>query len=482
MQTIKIGGKEFTLDEIRVLEKAGVLNVGAKHDTSSATPNSVPLNGPLPGSSTQYGIFSGAGARPGVWNATSRVRSISRILPMYKSLNQNELIDVATGVTAGSGNNVTGACTVGPKPGSLKAAQITAAFGIIHISTKIFDITQAGMRKNRADIDREVFNNAAANNPWLPQVPGIDGMDVFTSALRAELYALGVELERNVSQVHFLGVAGTENNTYRGVAKQWNGLDSLIKTGWTDAVSGLTVERLDAAVYSFNAAITGTDANGNSIVKVLSDAWYMHRDWLSTLGIDAVFGFTMRPDYFRALAEVWACSYAISRCSDGAAGTPLLRDAERTRSLFDAMIQGEYLLIDGEQVPVVLDDSIARETLGDGHYKSDIYGIALTGNGRPVVYGEYFDMGNPQATELETFMNSVGGDMRVINDGMYRVFRRVTGGCLEFDFFARPRLITDAPFMHFRVDDGRYYASSYRLNDPIPGFSGYRNGGVTYRT
>lgn len=480
MSTITIGGKEYTLDEVKVLEKAGVLNVGAKHDTSSTTPSSAPVNGPFPGSSTMYGVFSGAGARPGVWNATQRVRSIGQYIPMFKSLNQNELIDVATGVTAGSGNNVTSACTVGPKPGALKAMQITATFGIIHISTKIFDITQAGMRRNRADIDRVAYNNAAVTNPWLPKVPGIDGSDAFTSALRKEMFELGVELERNVSQVHFLGVAATEDNTYRGVARQWNGLDALIKTGWTDAVSGLVTPAADAAVYAYNAEVDGTDANGDTLVKVAIEARYAQIDRLNRLGINSVFALVMRPDLFRALAEAWACTYATSRCTDGTAGSPVVRDAERTRSLFDAMVQGEYLLMDGEQQMVILDDAIPRETLGNGHYKSDIYGVALSGNGNSTLYGEYFDMANPQATELESFMAGVGGDMTTTNDGMYRVFRRVTGGCLEFDVFARPRLITDAPFMHFRIDDVRYHAN-YKLNDPIPGFSGHVNGGISYR-
>lgn len=482
MKTVMIGGKEFTLAEVQTLEKAGMLQVGQKHDTSSTTINAAPTHGPYPGDAAKYGIFSGAGVRPGMWNATARVRSIGNVIPMFKSLDANELIEISTGVTAGSGNNVTGACAVGPKPGQLKAMQLSATFGIIHMSTKIFDITQAGMRKNRADIDRVFYNNAAMNNPWLPEVPGLDAVNTYNNLLRTELFTLGIELERNVSQVHFVGVAGTENNTYRGVAKQWNGLDSLVKTGYVDSVTGLAVERADSYVYSFNALVSGNDANSNSLIRVISDTWYMQRDWLRSLGIEPVHALVMRPDLFRAVAEQWACAYALTRCTDGTVGSPVTRDAEATRALFDAIINSESLPIDGVQVPVILDDTIPRETLANGRYKSDIYGLMLSGNGIPTLYGEYFPMNNGEAEELEQFMGGPSGDTRTTNDGLYRVFVRKTGGCYEYDFFARPRLITDAPFGHFRIDDVWYNVNSYRLESPVPGFSGYRNGGLTYRT
>lgn len=473
---IRIGSKEFSPEAVQDMIDAGILS-GAKHDTSSSAPNATPTHGPFPGNNAQFGIFSDAGVRPGMWNATMRARGIGQRIPMEKSIYMNELIDVATGVTAGSGNNVTSACVVGPKPGQLKKAQIAATFGILHISTKIFDITQAGMRRNRADIDRQVFNNAAANNPWLPQVPGIDGAGVVNSTLRAELFALGVELERNVGQVNFLGVSGVENNTYRGVARQWNGLDRLVRTGWQDVNSTL-VPRLDASVTAFNAPISGNDANGRSVIRAVNETFYGQDDFLDQLGITPSFALVMRADLFRELAAVWACGFATDRCT-GSAGNPVQRDAMVTYQAFLSMLRGRYLTLEGIDIPVFIDDSIPRETLGNNYYKSDIYGLALSGNGIPTLYGEYFDMDNADANEIATAFGIQDGTTTTVNNGMYRVFKRVTGGCVEYDFFARPRLITDAPFMHFRVDDV-FYNSFVKGADPIPGFSYYANGGVTY--
>ena len=475
---IRIGNKEFSPEAVQDMIDAGLLGAGAKHDTSASTPNATPPHGPFPGNSAQFGIFSDAGVRPGMWNATARVRGVGQHIPMEKSVYMNELIDVATGVTAGSGNNVTSACAVGPKPGQLKKAQIAATFGIVHISTKIFDITQAGMRRNRADIDRQTFNNAAATNPWLPQVPGIDGAQFVNSTLRAELFALGIELERNIGQVHFLGIAGTENNTYRGVARQWNGLDRLVRTGWQDASSGVAVPRLDAAVTPFNASISGNDASGRSVIRAVNETFYGQDDFLDQLGIVPSFALVMRADLFRELAAVWACGFSTDRCA-GSAGNPVQRDAMVTYQAFLNMLRGRYLTLEGMDIPVIIDDSIPRDTLGNNYFKSDIYGLALSGNGIPTLYGEYFDMDNADANEIATAFGIQDGTTTTVNNGMYRVFKRVTGGCVEYDFFARPRLITDAPFMHFRIDDV-FYNSFVSNNDPIPGFSYYKNGGLTY--
>jgi hypothetical protein len=478
-QNVVIDNKEYTPEELATLAKAGVLNVGQKHDTSSTTPNNVPLNGPFPNSTTTFGTFSGAGYRPGIWNATPRVRSFADAIPMFRSEFYNELIEVATGVTAGTGNNQTAACSVGPKPGALKSARITAPFGMIHMSTNIFDITQVGMRRNRADIDRELFNQALTMNNWLPNVPGIQGDGGYWTALRAELYALGIELERNISRVHFTGVSGTSDNTYRGVATQWNGLDQLIREGWTDATSGVAVPALDAEVVSFNAAIDGgLDGFSRTVIAAFTDTYFGQVDMLRRLGITPEFALVMRPDLFRALAAVWSCGYSVTRCVSSAAGQPLVRDAVSTRAEYESILAGQYLPMDGVNVPVLLDDTITRETLGNGHYKSDVYGVALRGNGRPVVYGEFFDMGNPQAMEVANFLST--GASQVLNGGLYRAFRRETGGCLEFDFVARPRLITDAPFAHFRIDDLQY-RSYYDQRDAIPGQSFYVNGGHSYR-
>lgn len=468
--------KAYTIEELKAL---GVLNVGAKNDPSSTTLSAQGLYGPFPGSTTQFGPFADGGVRPGMYSATARARTFASVVPLYPTDVYNELIEIETGVTEGSGNNTTSSCGDAPKPGDLKVMRQSILFGIVNMQTRVFDLTQAGMRKTRASVDRELLNTAAAVNPWLPSIQGMDGSDRASSELRAALFTLGIELERNIGQVHFEGAQGTESNTYRGVARQWAGLNNLIKTGYTDSVTGLAAPAADSVVESFNAVVTGNDALGRNIVEAVTDAQFAVQD--RALQVSAVapdWAYVMRGDLFRALTEEWADAFTTYR-ADGSQHAEITRDGFAMQNFRLDLQNGQYLLVDGVRRPVIIDDSIARETLGNNYYKSDIYGVALNWGGRPLVYTEFFDMNNSDAQELA---NSIGGadDSIVINNGMYRVFKKNQGGCYQYQFFARPRLLLDAPFVHFRVDDV-FYNNYAKTRDPRPGMSLYQDGGVSYR-
>ena len=482
MTLIKIRGKEFAPETIQDMIDAGLLGSGEKHDASTTTPNAQALHGVYPGNSAQLGTFSGAGVRPGMFSANARVRSLSRFIPTFRNPVLNELIEIMTGVTAGSGNNSTNACADAPTAGDLKVMRQTYTFGIIHLGTRVYDITQLGTRYNRADIPREIYNMAMADNPFLPNVPGIDGISSTAEAFRAAMFALGVELERNVSPVMFVGTAGTENNTYRGVARQWAGLDNLIKTGYTDSVTGLAAAAADSDVVSFNALITGDDSLGRSFVEALTDTLYGREEKARALGLGGIeWAIVMRPDLFRAVTEIWACTYSTYRCAVPTAdGYALNIDAGDVTRLRDDMMNGEYLLVNGNRVRVILDDSIARDTLGNNHYKSDIYIVALSWAGRPLLYMDYFPMDNASAEEFLTGAGIPDATTTTWNNGLYRVFKRQTKACIHYDVFARVRLILDAPFLSARLDDAAY-RSFHRQTDATPGQSYYVNGGVSYR-
>lgn len=482
MVAIVINNKEFSPDELAVLAKAGVLNIGEKHDTSSTTATAQPLHGVYPNNANQFGLLTGAGARPGMYNLTARTRTIGRVIPLRKSQYLKEIIDVQTGVLAGSGNNQANACVIGPQSGGLKTARLTYQYGSIHLATQVVDITKVGQYLNRADVDREMWNFGSVDNPWLPQFPGIAGdMSMYGSQFRSNMYAFGVNLEWAIAPVHFAGVQGTANNTYRGVPVQWDGLDQQIKTGYTDA-SGYAASSLDSDVVSFNKDIGGTDAFGRTIVEAMTDTYFGRKERARALGMNnVVWAFAMRPDQFRSLTEVWACTYGVYRCTSSNAGQPLLRDPGQIAAFRDQMFQGEYLLIDGDRVPVVLDDSIPRDVLANNTYKADIYLIPLAWDGRQLLYAEYFDQANPQAMEFAQAPGFNAADTITLNDGLYRVFRYQTGACLQYDFWGQVRIIQDAPFLAARIDDV-WYTSFYKQTDPIPGMSYYTDGGVSYRT
>lgn len=479
-QSIVIGGKSYTPEEIAVLAKADVLNIGQKHDPASTTLTASPLHGALHGSSTQFGIFSAPATRPGRFSALPRLEHVARVLPFIKSDVIQERLEIMTGETAAAGTNATGFCGNPPVGGNLKVCAQTVRWGEIHIKTDLADLMQTGMRRTRADVPAEIYNLATTDNPLLPIVPELAAGSDTMSLLRSELFMMNVSLENSVAKVDFAGTQGTQNNTYIGIQTQWNGLDQWIKTGFTDADNGLACGAVDSVVDSFNAEVDGTNATtGLDFVEAAHDTWYALNQRATAVGMQGVqWVLVMRPELFRRAADVWACAYTTYRCKDGSAGSPVNRDGSAVQTLRMQLQTGRYLLFDATEVPVVLDEGIVQDVLGANHFKSDMYFIPVSWAGRPLTYVQYFDAGNPYATEYANFL---GNDTRVINDGLYRVAQRTTGFCKEYLFGAKLRLIVDTPFLAGRLDDVRYkmYAKIRSADPGITAF--YADGGVTHR-
>ncbi len=274
MSDIMINGKSFTPDEVAVLAKADMLQLGQKHDPASTTLTAAPLNGPFHGNANQFGIFSVGNARPQRFAHVPRMGHVGALLPLMKTDLVNERFEILTGVTAAAGTNATNFCGNPPETPQLKTCAQTATFGELHFKTKLGDVTQTGQRRNRTDLPGELYNQAAVDNPLLPQVPGVDAIGPSMSLLRQEFYEAGVGAERAIAAVDYRGTAGTQNSTYWGVQKQWNGFDQLIKTGYADADNGLVCPAADSVVSAYNAEIDGTDTNGSDFVEAAHDVYY----------------------------------------------------------------------------------------------------------------------------------------------------------------------------------------------------------------
>ena len=470
--------KTYSIEEIRALSEA--LGVGQKHDAGT-TPSVNPLQGAFPGNSAQYGIWSTAGVRPERFSTAPRMRSIGNILPFRRSVYTDNLIEIMTGVTNGAGNNSTSFCATAPTPGSLKTMQRIFRWGEVHIQTKVFSLMHAGSRRNTADVNGLLYNQALQVNPWLPAVPGIDNAnDLAASVMRTEFFALGYQLERSVAQVHWSGTQGTQNSTYRGIQTQWDGLDAMIKTGYTDAVSGLAAPAADSIVDSFNAAIDGSDANGRDFVEAVTDIYRALNQRADAVGMGGTqWAIVMRPEMFQRAVEVWACVYATYRCS-GVQYSEVNRDGMAIQALRTQMQGGQYLLIDNVPVPVVLDEGIVRDGLAANMFKSDMYIVPLAWGGQQLLYAEYFPVNNSEASELANYFGD--DQVQYFNDGLYLVTKARTKSCVEFDFAARTRLILEAPFLAARLDDARYTVyEKYTLGNPAD-TQFYRDGGISYRS
>lgn len=470
---IEINGKEYSAEEIDALK--GLL-AGTKNDPASTTPTANVLHGTnQAGLGNVYGAFSYPGVRPTMWSALPRTSSFLRLASMDVSTYDNEIIEVLTGQTADSGNNAAGFCGNPPMAGNLKVAQQVYTWGDYYIKTELNALAQTGSLRNRADQTRRILNAGTPDNPFIPDLAM--RLTDTQSALQHEFFKLGVSMERNTELVAVRGVAGTKNNTYPGWFTQFAGLDTQIATGKTDFVTGVAAPALDSAVISFNANISGNGANGLDVVENLTALVRGLQDRAAGVGVNANYAIVMRRDAFFAVADVWACVYATYMC-DGSATSNNNRDGLVIQNMRNDMLNGRYLLVSGQQIPVVFSEGILQEVTANNTYKSDVYVVAYEADGIPLLTLQYFDMGNSYINE---FANNFGlDDVAVMNNGLFLVGKRSTGLCIEYHIQARARLILDAPFLSGRLDDV-IYTSIDPLRSSLPGTSNYYNGGISRR-
>jgi hypothetical protein len=497
-KTLKIKGVEFSERQLRAMVDNGLLerltgvkvkDLKYKNDPASTSlANTGALQGPLQGNESLGGAFSSPGVRPQRFSAVQRPRSFTKLLKPRMSEYNQEIIEILTASTEGSGANASSYCGDPPTVGDLLTCKQTYFFGEAFEKIKLNSIPQIGQLRNRAEVPGQILNMGPAANPLIPELM-YRILDT-RSQLQYELFNFGMSRARNLEKVLITGdYTKPSNETEHGYMKEFTGLDLQIKTGYTDP-TGVTCPALDSIVENFNNNPIGTTVGGGdprSISAVISDVSYAVDDRAKQTGFEGGDGGNeldiiaiMRREMFRALTDVYANTYATTRFQTNSysAGLPLLQDAQRTNDLRVEMLQGNYLIVEGRPVPVFFTDGLPLTPVGNNTYESDMYLGPINWNGMPLINLEYFDMANGYATEYQGFVNA--DDQRVLNNGLYRLGYRSTGLCKEYLFADRMRLILEVPFLFSRIDNisFTYYA---KTRSAYPGTSLYAGGGRSYQ-
>lgn len=475
---IKIKDKEYNEQELEVLAKAGVLGIAEKNDPASLALTAPALHGPLQGNNAQYGLFSYPGVRPERFSALTRPYSWLDMVSFNRSDFTNEILEIQTGQTAGSTTNAANFCGNPPTVGKLKTCQQTYPFGSYYVKTDLNAIPLIGQRKDRADIPANILNDAEVNNPFIPDI--MRRITDTRSQLAYELFRVGIDMERNTEVVSIQGTAGTDNSR-TGWFAEFGGLDGLIKTGYTDAVSGVTCPAADSVVENWNSTIGGTHSDGSS--RTITDTWfdlmYALRDRADQVGMGSVrHAVVMRKSLFRTFVHSLANNYNFFQVS-GAQYAERNGMANDVQTLRREMMAGNYLLDDvGQPVPVVFSEGLAAPAIANNTYNSDVLVVPVSWGGTPLIRMEYFPMDNQYASEFASFVDP--DEVQTLNNGMFIVGKRSTGLCMEYHFAARMRLILETPFLAGRIEDVRYTYFA-KTRQAIPGSSLYVDGGVSAR-
>lgn len=424
-------------------------------------------------------LLSAAGVRPSMPSAIRRSSGMQ--LPLFPSMNVNELVEIFTAQDAAAGDNATTWCTAGAVAGNFRVAQILSIWGKFKMQTNPIVAPDVGDRRDYADVNREVINgmNVSPDNPFIPDVVRRAGN--INTTLGKELLQFGNYARDAFARVDFTGNTTTAAaSTVKGFIREYDGLGRLIKTGYADNVSALTAEAIDSDVQTYNATL------GASLVTVMSNMYRGRKMLAEMVGKPNVqWEWQINFRMWNALVDIWACNYATARCSidDQGAGTV---DLWRISQLRDEMSRGKYLLIDGEQVRVNTGAGVpvtAGATTNE--WVSDIFlvpmfdpdsAMGMVQNGVEwLTYRQYFPFDNADLTQLR---NEGFSDLEFMNNGLYIVGSTfgTDGFCRARVFGAKTRLKLDYPFLAGRIDDITF-TNSNSIGAPYQAEADYVGGG-----
>lgn len=443
-----------------------------KHDVSSATPaGGIFSHGP-------GGLLTFPGVDPVAFNAAMGPRSILGQIPTMPSVYTNPTYLTITGVTDVTGDEADGICDDAPVAGLMKGCMTTSVFGLYMRATPIIELNRLGQRNDRADpLDlRLVGSPLAQNGPFAGIGSSANPTDVLTNEMTRKFWERNVAFYRLLSKQVWVGNPSNNGGGANPGYKEMTGLDVLINTGHVDAETGAACPAMDSYVRNFGHLNTNSDAGAAAIVREITNLYYQMVDRATRMNLMPVrWVFAMRPQLFYELTSIWPCSYLTFGCRLDSTNENINVDAQDAVALRDAMRSGEYLLINGVRVDVILDDGIAELGIGNGVFSSNIYLIPMSVvGGQAVTFMEYFQFQNPSLSDA--LGNMILGRI----EGAFLTWPRQTNLCIQWQSKIEPRMVLRTPWLAARLDNVGYQPLDH-TRDVFPDDPYFVNGGKTSR-
>jgi hypothetical protein len=452
----------------------------------SSTPTALYGHGP-------GGLFSSMALERPVFAAMALPRrGLQTRLPVRASQTMNPLYGIYTGVTATSGSEANGVCDDPPVAGTSKLCEHSFVFSRRMRQTPVISLLEVGQVQNRGEhFDLQLFGNPFkdANESNLPTVPGgLNPSAVLNNEQAQKMFELGVAFVRDTAVEFYTGDPSA--NSAGGGNKYFYGLDILINTGYRDAITGQACPAADSMVQSFGGVEFTLAAGAPGIVKTLTSMYARLQTLAVQFGLaPATWALTMRPDMFYELVRVWPLQYNTlynQGLLTGANnmlyvdGSQMANDRASMMGNFSELT-GQYLIINNENVPVVLDDAIPYTNAAGQAFTSSIYVVPMTVlGGQPVTFMEYFDWNAPNAAM--SFANAFGsqGFYNSSDSGRFLWhFKPPTNFCIQMLAVLQARLLLLTPQIAGRLTNVKYTPSFVERGWDTADTSFYANGGIT---
>jgi hypothetical protein len=442
-----------------------------------------------PAESGRYaGLFSTPGAEPNVISTIIIPQAgLESRLPVMPSRYANPLLEIISGHTAATGSNPSGVCDDPKTAGLTKVGMISNPFGRYSMQTPSLDVTSVGQRTNSAEPDYLNIINSQPEGTIGPTVPGIasGGFGGAVTELKLKMHEFKVSWVQEFARQIWTG--NPTNNTASGGYKEFRGLDLLVKTGHVDAETGNSLDAMDSIVHDYN--LSDVDDDTESIVKLLTSVYYRLRYLASNMGLSPVtWKLAMPSGLFYALVNAWPCSYLTHRCSGTATtGVTVNYSGDAAENLRRDMmgdldnLTGQYLMIDHQKIPVIVDDSIPEyysedsgySTLNDGQFASTIYFLPMTIlGGRPSLYLEFFPQSGPSQELIASMAQS--DSYFATDSGRFLWHKKPsTNWCVQMMAMTIPRLSLITPYLAAKIDNVAYTPIEHTRTWDSTQFGGY---------
>lgn len=437
------------------------------------------------------GLFGIRGLERGVISTHIQITSsLGAQLPMVASIDEQPLFPYITGFLRSDTQEKNAVCDTPEEAGNFKTCIQTTVFGRKEFKTRELEINRIGQRLNRG----EFLDLQIENSPLVNQMGGLmqgmfNGLSNQSALLAGRemmvrILEVAVAFERWLCPQVFTG--NPANSSAGGGYKEFPGLDLLIGTNKIDALSGQACPSLYSDVKSFGYRQVDSATDPDIVKTITTIMRILKRKAVQQNLAPVDIRIVMREDLFYHLTEIWPCRYITYRCNniDGSNIDPVGSfSVESMYQMKVAMRNGQYLMVDGMQVPVIFDDCIPEENQADnaaipiGGFASDIYFVPFSARGGTMrtFYWEYKD-----------YRNSVIPDVQMANAGQF--FWSDSGSflwgikppynwCIDMIAKTEPRLILRTPQLAGRLTDVVYVPLQH-TDDPLPSQDYWVNGGV----
>lgn len=439
-------------------------------------PNVVNEGPALHGENSLFGVV---GAEREVFSARIVPTGMASRLPAFPTNNMTPLFQYITGYTAADESptevcNCTDECgCTAVRAGNMKVATQTAAFGCFKVISRTLDLSTIGQRINSGETaDRRFVNEpfaATLGASIFPNMGDTSMRNILGSEVMVRWMDIGVEMERLLS-VHLY--------TGTGTGEEFAGLDILINDSKVDAITNVAVPALNSVVQDFGYVSIHTPAGQSALFAAVVDVYRQLRYNAANMNFgQTTWALTMREQLFWEITDIWPVTYFSYRTIPTHSQMQVNVNGADLTNQRDEMRRGYYLVIDGQQVPVVTDSHVPEESRGDGAQASDIYFLPMTIRGnQPVLYWEYFDY--RPAVAAVTAMGRGYETTFWTDDGKYIWNSKPNQDtCVEWSAQIKPRIILRTPHLAGRLINVEY-APATHWRDPNAGDPYFVNGGT----